>query len=1495
MDWDFGCRRFAIRRAGMTYCLPALLLLAAPATANVWVQGNWQGGAVSGSTTSVVSGWSLYDSQDGNAVALSTGLQTRQGIPGAWTQTDDGAGLSGFNLAGSSFNVSKISGTGAAATLQMVNVETVTAQTATMPGAQFENMGIAAFPATGKIYLFGSATPTGSTNQILQYDPASDNLSVAPTTLRDAIQGPAAAYHPGKNKIYVFGGIYGGCGLPCSPGLIQEYDPSSATISTKSATFPTVPTSMSAVYFPPTNKIYIFGGDNGVSVSSAIWVYDPTADTLATMSAVLPSSPSWTSAAYDPGTNKIYVFGGMHAITRVVYSDVIRYDPIADTATVVAALPNPEWRTAAVYQPATGKIEVFGGTKDSGLVNNTIAEFDPATNAVDVRPTVLPSVAVASGGVAGAYFSGTGDTYLFTNTDSNILKYHFNARGAYTSGVFDAGSASNFSAASWNPVAQATSSVTLAIGVRAGSTPVPDATWSNSGAFAAAANGGSLASLGPNRYAQYIATFTTTDASTSPVLNDITIGYTQTAASATLVSSAYNSGGPLNIVQKISWQGTFPSGTTVQFQIRTASDNGGGFPATWSPWLGPTAATDYYTDPAGGQAINPAHSDGINDQWVQYKVQMISSNTLAAATLSTVTVTYGLLPAAPFLNSLTANTSTQLSASWTDNSTNEDEFVVSSGTVSGPTNLGATVATLNKAGTGGAQSISVVGLSPNTTYFVRVRAHVLPAVDLYSFYSNELSLATLASPPTNMSVTAVYGSSAAVSWNAGGNPAGTPFEVSVSTDNFALNISTPVAFSSNLTAAATTLYNLSSGTTYYFRVRARNLAGVATAFAATASTPTLPGALGPPSGAALGVSSITWSWTNTVGPVVQGYNVYSAATGLLLAAATSTAYVQTGLAANTPYGIAVVALDASGAGPPSAAATTYALAAPPSATAFSAIYVSSLTVAWNNGGNPAATVFEVRRATDGVSFALVSSQTAVAFTDTQLGNATYYYKIRALNGNGIASVYDATISTFMAGQPPAPPSGLTLANSSGTAVTLTWNASPGPGLIQYDIYWDSGTGAVNYAAAYSTVAASTTSFTTGLLAPGTYYFAVRAKNSIFLEEQNTNVRASIAVVSAAPIANWMQTRLQFPASGKTVWGNRVTLDAGLLRGSLAGISQVRFDYRSAASTTAPWIAVPATESNNPVLKPPFYIHWDVTGLAPGAYEVRAVASNGAGQDDPDPPTSVVTVGPVNPDITETLVGGSIQHLETVSNAVDNVAFVGGPAGGQTLEVQLPAGALGASTVLQIVDPVAAPPSVPTTLSASGISAQITLQSGQTSLVVPALLTATYQNANGDGIVDGTSARADRLVFMVYQTASATWKSENPTTLDLAGKTVSVQTPHFSVFGVFAAAASALDSVRVYPNPYRPNGGNPDQGKPYSSGDSSSGVIFDNLTQGARIQIYDVSGELVWQTASDLTDGKIQWDSRNSQGRDVATGGYIAVIRDLATGRSVVKKIAIIRH
>lgn len=788
-------------------------------------------------------------------------------------------------------------------------------------------------------------------------------------------------------------------------------------------------------------------------------------------------------------------------------------------------------------------------------------------------------------------------------------------------------------------------------------------------------------------------------------------------------------------------------------------------------------------------------------------------------------------------------------------------------------------------------TLTVSGLSLNTTYFIRTASLNWAGAPNYTTLG---STVTLAAPPSALAVGAVSSTSVSLSWSAGGNPVWTPYEVSLSTDDFLTSFSTPVAFAANLTAAATTL-SLAGGTTYYFRVRAQNAAAVETAFSAAASTVTVPGLLTSISTSAPSTTAASWSWTNTAGPAVQSYSVYTASNAVLLATTGALSFARTGLSTNTAYGVRIGAVDATGPGPLSPPVTAYTLAAAPSASAFTGVHLSSLTLSWSANGNPGGTLYEVYRSTDNIAFVVLSTQTAATLSDTQIGNATFYYKVRAKNGDGLATAFDVTLSTFLAGLTPAAPSGLTASNPDGGLVTLAWTPSAGPDVLQYDVYWDSGTGAVDYNVTYTTVAASETSVTLGPLPAATYYFALRAKNTIFLEEKNVNVRASVTLPVSAPFSNWTQAQIHTPRAGRKVWGNRVTVLASVIRGSPA-LAQASFQYRSAASTTAPWTPIPAVAADNPRAGPLFLIHWDVTALAPGDYELRSVASNAAGQADPAAPTRLLTVSSVDPDVEELLLGGSLQHREKVENAASNTIVLGSLSGDRYHQVVLPAGALGATpaTVLKVLNPPASVPAVPPELSAVGVFYDITLENGQTALSAAAWLTSFYRDDDGDGIVDGTPARADRLKFMAYNLASGKWIAENPTTLDFGGKTAAAPTGHFSLFGLFAPSAVDLDRVRVYPNPFVPNDGADDNGKAFSASDPFSGVIFDNITQAARIQVFTVSGQLVWETTVSNTSGKIQWDGRNSNGREVASGGYIAVIGDTATGRKAVRKIAIIR-
>jgi hypothetical protein len=109
----------------------------------------------------------------------------------------------------------------------------------------------------------------------------------------------------------------------------------------------------------------------------------------------------------------------------------------------------------------------------------------------------------------------------------------------------------------------------------------------------------------------------------------------------------------------------------------------------------------------------------------------------------------------------------------------------------------------------------------------------------------------------------------------------------------------------------------------------------------------------------------------------------------------------------------------------------------------------------------------------------------------------------------------------------------------------------------------------------------------------------------------------------------------------------------------------------------------------------------------------------------------------------------------------------------------------------------------------------------------------------------------------------------------------------------APAAADLSQARVYPVPFKPNGGDPDYGAPFSAGNPNSGIIFDNLPRAATIKIYTISGRLVTSFDSNAPTGRIQWDARNGSGRDVATGYYLAVITSPGMP-ALTKKLLIIR-
>jgi hypothetical protein len=794
-------------------------------------------------------------------------------------------------------------------------------------------------------------------------------------------------------------------------------------------------------------------------------------------------------------------------------------------------------------------------------------------------------------------------------------------------------------------------------------------------------------------------------------------------------------------------------------------------------------------------------------------------------------------------------------------------------------------------GTGGVGALSV-----NTLYAARVLTvngpNQSPLVPLGS-------TSTLAMAPTGTALVAVTSQTVTLDWSANGNPEpGTSYQVDRSlTAGFAAPARVTVSTS------GATLSGLTMNTTYYFRVRAVSASGAATTFDTALSTATLPPAPGQPGApvpTTLGVSSISWTWTPAA--LAVGYKLYSDAAGtVLLNSQSSATFVESSLGPNASAYLVAVGINGSGPGPNSPVGLGWTYANAPTGSVASAVFATSATLTWGLNGNPAYTGAQVQRSLDNVTYAVAAATAAsVTYTDQNLlGCTTYYYRVRNFDGASRATAFDSTVTFFTVASTPLAASALTAQPLTGFKVALGWSPSPSVDVVSYRLYSDGGTGTVNFAAPYATLVSSAVAFTTPpLVSSAAYTFVLRATNHCGVEEKNVSTRAQAPAV-ATPAA--VTTVVSSPPGGHHISGNRIAVSAALSNGQLTALSSVRFQYR--ASGAGAWLDVPAATPGhpNPAFIAPYYTQWDVTALAPGAYDLRALAYDLSGSSDPAPSAATVSVDPVAPDLSANDIGGGfVRTDEAVFASVDNaVIAVGVNAGDPLARLVLPAGALVTSTAtLSLIsnpDVTAVSTSVAGAPGA-GLYASVTLSNAQTQLSGgrTALLTLSYPDANNDGIVDGSGISASALKFYSYNTISASWVPDLTTTFDPAARTVTGATPHFTLFGLFAPAAgtTTLDAVRVYPVPYRPNGNNPDEGRPYAAGVAGTGIFFDSLPTNARIQIYTIDGRLVVELNANGASS-IQWDARNGAGRDVATGGYFAVVS--APGlRSVVKRLSIIR-
>lgn len=343
-------------------------------------------------------------------------------------------------------------------------------------------------------------------------------------------------------------------------------------------------------------------------------------------------------------------------------------------------------------------------------------------------------------------------------------------------------------------------------------------------------------------------------------------------------------------------------------------------------------------------------------------------------------------------------------------------------------------------------------LEPNTSYYRKVAAYNISGAGT----STPHSCWTFANPPANAEIKGVTYNSVALTWDVNNNPAGTRFGLSKSTDNFVINISTFVAYNSNLITETTTAKTLAPLTTYWFRVWAYNGDEVQTAYVVSGSTRTpAPPPAAPTEfiGVVQSTNSITWSWTDNAEDE-DGFRVVSdtggviATLGVLAGTGDTTSWTEINLIPNTSYYRYAEAYNIYGVSK-SSADVRYTWANIPVTLQIAGRSTGTISLAWCGAGAR----YAIERKTKAIDWMYIieweDNISETTYTDSVLNpHTTYWYRVGAFNGDGVITNPSMEISTTTLNSQPCMP--INSSPCSGASLPRN-NTNP---TFEWSEFWD---------------------------------------------------------------------------------------------------------------------------------------------------------------------------------------------------------------------------------------------------------------------------------------------------------------------------------------------------------------------------------------------------------------------------------------------------------
>ncbi len=243
-------------------------------------------------------------------------------------------------------------------------------------GGSTASNGTYAYVAGG--YSFSSGQ---SLNSLYRYDPGANTWTALPSYAGAGFIEGLAVYYPTTNRIYVFGGEDAVSGTNYNNTRI--FDIASGTWLADGAPMPDVHSFMAGGYIPADGKIYVLSGYNTGDVTSAqpnTWRYDPVANTWTDLTGTVAYPHPAGGMAFGVINNHIYTAGGRDAANTVI-NLTYDFNPTALTYTQKANEPGTN-NNVPGSGVAMNLLFAFGGG------NPFVAPGAPSTNAAFGRPEV---------------------------------------------------------------------------------------------------------------------------------------------------------------------------------------------------------------------------------------------------------------------------------------------------------------------------------------------------------------------------------------------------------------------------------------------------------------------------------------------------------------------------------------------------------------------------------------------------------------------------------------------------------------------------------------------------------------------------------------------------------------------------------------------------------------------------------------------------------------------------------------------------------------------------------------------------------------------------------------------------------------------------------------------------------------------------------------------------------------------------------------------------